>query len=150
MSDTTGALYEQLEEIVQGVGFRIVELNVSVVKGRTHANLVIYRPEGVSIDDVAEVHKTVLPRIELLLDDRDVALQVASPGIDRTFKDNVEFAVFAGKGVRILSQERGDWIGGVIREATDRDVEIETPEGVVRIAFSDVQKARLDYTQEVR
>mgnify|MGYP006300810253 FL=1 len=150
MSDTTGALHEQLEEIVQGVGFRIVELSTSVVKGRTHVNLVIYRPEGVSIDDVAEVHKTVLPRIELLLDDRDVALQVASPGIDRTFKDNVEFAVFAGKGARVLSQERGDWVAGIIGEVSDRDVELETPEGVVKIAFSDVQKAKLDYTQEVR
>lgn len=150
MSDTTGALRDQLEEIVQGVGFRIVELSVSVVKGRTHVHLVIYRPEGVSIDDVAEVHKTVLPRIELLLDDRDVALQVASPGIDRTFKDNVEFAVFAGKGVRVLSHDRGDWIAGVIAAASDRDVDIETPEGVVKIAFSDVQKAKLDYTQEVR
>jgi ribosome maturation factor RimP len=150
VSDTTGALHEQLEEIVQGVGFRIVELSASVVKGRTHVNLVIYRPEGVSIDDVALVHKTVLPRIELLLDDRDVALQVASPGIDRTFKDNVEFAVFAGKGVRVLSRERDDWVGGVIGEVTGRDVEIDTPEGAMKIAFSDVQKAKLDYTQEVR
>lgn len=144
------ALREQLEEIVSGAGFSIVELHQSVVKGRTHMSLVIYRPEGVNIDDVAEVHKTVLPRIELLLDDRDVALQVASPGIDRTFKDNIEFAVFAGRGVRVLSQERGDWVGGVIRSATDREVELETPKGVERIAFSDVQKAKLDHTQEVR
>jgi ribosome maturation factor RimP len=150
VSDTTNALRDQIEEIVQGVGFRIVEFHSSVVKGRTHVSLVIYRPEGVSIDDVATVHKTVRPRIELLLDDRDVDMQVASPGIDRTFKDTTEFAVFAGRGVRILSRDLDDWIGGVIGTVTDREVEIETPGGVRRIAFSDVQKAKLDHTQEVR
>ena len=150
MSNATDALREQLEEIVQGVGFSIVELHSSVVKGRTHVHLVVYRPEGVSIDDCAEVHKTVRPRIELLLDDRDVALQVASPGIDRTIKDNSEYAVFVGRGVRLLKKGAESWLGGVIRAGSDREVEIETAEGIETIPYAEIQKAKLDYTQEVR
>ncbi|MFP4113223.1 MAG: hypothetical protein ACOC2Y_03210 [Spirochaetota bacterium] len=150
MSEATGALREQLDEIVRGAGFRIVELHTSVVKGRTHANLVIYRPEGVGINDIAEVHKTVLPRLELLLDDRDVALQVASPGIDRTIKDNSEFAVFHGRGVKILERKTDEWLGGVVGAADDEAVEIETEEGVRRIPYAEIQKAKLDHTQEVR
>ncbi|MFW5689108.1 MAG: hypothetical protein ACOC1U_05975 [Spirochaetota bacterium] len=150
MSETAGALREQIEEVVQGVGFSIVELHSSVVKGRTHVNLVVYRPEGVGIDDCAEVHRTVRPRLELLLDDRDVALQVASPGIDRTLKENREFAVFTGRGVKVLPRDADTWIAGIIRDAGEREVEIETAEGPRRIAYAEIQKAKLDYTQEVR
>ena len=150
MPDAVNAVRDQIEEVVQGVGFRIVELHSSVVNGRTHVNLVVYRPEGVSIDGCAEVHKTLRPRLELLLDDRDVALQVASPGIDRTIKDNAEFAVFTGRGVSILSRESGTWFGGVIGDVTERGVEVHTGEETRTVPYADIQKAKLDYTQEVR
>ena len=150
MADTTGALREQLEDVVQGAGFSIVELHWSVVKGRTHVNLVVYRPEGVGVDDCAEVHRIVRPRIELLLDDRDVALQVASPGIDRIIKENSEFAVFEGRGVKVLPHTSDTWIAGIIREAGDQEVMIETADGPERIEYAEIQKAKLDYTQEVR
>ena len=150
MPDAVDAVRDQIEEVVQGVGFRIVELHSSVIKGRTHVNLVVYRPEGVSIDDCAEVHKTLRPRLELLLDDRDVAIQVASPGIDRTIKDNAEFAVFTGRGVSILSRETGEWFGGIVGDAGEREVEVRASEETRRIPYADIQKAKLDYTQEVR
>ncbi len=150
MSDTTRALIDQLDEIVQGLGFRVVELNTSVVKGRTHCHLVIYRSEGVGIDDCATVHRTVLPRLELLWDDRDVALQVASPGIERTMKDMRELGIFVDRGVRILRKHADDWITGIIRGADADRVEVETEHGVQEIAIAEIQKAKLDYSQEVR
>jgi ribosome maturation factor RimP len=150
VSDASSALRDEIDEIVRGAGFSIVELHTSVVKGRTHVHLVVYRPEGVGIDDIAEVHKTVRPRLELLLDDRDVALQVASPGIDRTIKDNSEFAVFLGRGVKVLERETGSWLGGILRSVDERGIEIETAEETRRIDYAEIQKAKLDYTQEVR
>lgn len=150
MSDAPGALREQLAEVVRGAGFSIVELHSGVVQGRTHVHLVVYRPEGVSIDDCALVHQTVRPRLELLLDDRDVALQVASPGIDRTFKDNSEFAVFQGRGVRVLMRDGEEWIAGTIGAVSEHDVEIRGEDGARQVPFAKIRKARLDYTQEVR
>ena len=149
MFDTAKALRDQVGPIVEGAGYRIVELSSGVVKGRPHVNLVVYRPEGVSIDDCAEMHRTLLPRIELLLDNRDVAMQISSPGIERTFKDPSEFAVFVGRGVQILHRDDG-WIGGCIVSATGTEAEIRADGGVRRFAFADIQKAKLDYTQEVR
>ncbi len=148
MADITTALQEDLGPIVEGAGYRVVELHAGVIKGRTHVNIVVYRPEGVGIDDCAEIHRTLLPRVELLLDDRDVALQVASPGITRTFKDMSEFAVFTGRGVQVLLRD-DDWIAGRIASVTDTTVELSTGEGPRTIAFDDIQKARLDHTQEV-
>ena len=91
-----------------------------------------------------------MPRAELILDDRDVALQVASPGIDRTFKENSEFAVFVDRGVRVLMQGTDDWIGGVVDSVSERDVTLRDGQQRQSIAFADIQKARLDYSQEVK
>ncbi len=148
MADITTALQEDLGPIVEGAGYRLVELHAGVVKGRTHVNVVVYRPDGVGIDDCAQIHRTLLPRIELLLDDRDVALQVSSPGIARTLKQMSEFAVFRGRGVQVLLRDEG-WIGGRVASATGTSVELTTDEGARTIAFVDIQKARLDHTQEV-
>ena len=145
-----GVLADQVTPIVEGLGFRVVELNTAVVSGRIQVTLVIYSEDGVGIDDCATVHKTVLPRLEVLLDHRDVALQVASPGIDRILKDWKEFAVFAGRGVRVLRRGEEQWMGGIVRRADDHEVEIEGPSGLTVIQYAEIQKAKLDYTQEVR
>ena len=149
MSDTAKTLRDQVEPIVEGAGYQVVELSSGVVKGRPHVTLVVYHPDGVSIDDCAELHRTILPRIELLLDSRDVALQIASPGIERTLKHEREYAVFVGRGVQLLIRDDG-WVGGRIVASTGTAVEIQTGEGVRTFAFHDIQKAKLDYTQEVR
>jgi len=150
ISDREPELETDVTTIVEELGFRVVEIHSATVKGRRHLDLVIYRPEGVSIDDCAEVHRVVRPRAELVLDNRDVAVQVASPGIDRTFKSNREFSVFVGRGVKVLLRGSNDWIGGVVDSADDRDVMLRSGDQRQSIAFADIQKARLDYSQEVR
>jgi ribosome maturation factor RimP len=143
-------LRQQTAPIVEGLGFRIVEMSMARVTGRTQVSLVIYAESGVGIDDCATVHRTVRPRLEMLMNDRDIALQVMSPGIDRVLKSWSEFEVFVGRGVRILRHGNDEWIRGVIRSATDTEVEVETAEGIVPVRHTDIQKARLDYSQEVR
>ena len=149
-SDRESELKIDFAPLLRELGFQIVELHVATVKGRTHLELAIYGPEGVSVDDCATVHKVIMPRAELILDDRDVALQVASPGIDRTFKDNDEFAVFLNRGVRVLIRGTDDWIGGVVASVSERDVTLRNGQERQSIAFADIQKTRLDYSQEVK
>jgi ribosome maturation factor RimP len=146
---THESLAEAITPIVEGLGFRVVEFSAQNVKGRNHAMLVIYSPQGVGIDDCATVHKTVLPRLELLMDDRDVALQVASPGIDRVLKDWREFGVFIGRGIRILPNDRDEWIAGIVANVTEDTVEVTTGDEPVEVPFAAIRKAKLDYSQEV-
>ena len=143
-------LRQQATPIVEGLGFRVVEFSVAKVSGRAQVALVIYRESGIGIDDCAQVHRTLLPRLELLMNDRDVALQVMSPGIDRVFKSWTEFGVFVGRGASVLLRDNEAWISGVISRATESEVELTRADGARVIRFSDIQKARLDYSQEVR
>ena len=123
-TDIATDLADSVKPIVESLGFRIVELHTAVVRGTTHVDLVVYRPEGVGIDDCAGIHRTILPRIEVLLGDRDVTVQVSSPGIDRTLKSDAEFSVFAGRGVRVLLTGATEWLAGVIGGAGEQAVEI--------------------------
>lgn len=143
LSDVETQLRTEFEPLVESLGFSIVELNSATVHGRVHLDLVIHRASGVSIDDCAEVHRLVHPRAEMILDDRDLAVQVASPGIDRVLKDNGEFAVFVGSTVRVLLIGESDWLVGVIQGAGKTSVTIETGDGAVVIGFDQIQKAKL-------
>ncbi len=114
------------------------------------AHLVVHSANGVGADDCATVHKTVYPRLSVLTDTRDLALEVASPGIDRNLKSWSEFAVFAGRGVRVLERSSGEWLGGVIEETNDEGVTVRIGTESRFIPFGEIQKAKLDYTVEVK
>ena len=88
--------------------------------------------------------------MEVLLNDRDIAMQVASPGIDRAIKNDIEYSVFVGRGVRVLCASTGDWTAGIIQSATEAGVVIASDDTTHSIPFADIQKAKLDYSQEVR
>lgn len=146
---TEESLREQIEPIVGGLGFAIVEFHCRTVNRQLHAYLVLYSPSGVGADDCAAVHKTVYPRLSVLTDTRDLALEVASPGIDRTFKSWSEFDVFTGRGVRVLERGSGQWLGGLIECADEQGVTLLVDGSSRYLRFDDLQKAKLDYTVEV-
>jgi ribosome maturation factor RimP len=102
------------------------------------------------VDDCAAVHQAVQPRIEVLQDNRDVYLEVSSPGLDRKFRTNREFAVFTGRGARLLRADNDQWVAGIIVDAGEDSVTLENDTGRETVAMELIRKARLDESQEVR
>lgn len=145
----TKALEEVVAPVVEGLGYRLVDLTAAGVRGTLHVSIVIYRPDGVGLNDCETVHRAVGPRMEVLLDNRDLHIEVASPGIDRKFKSDREFAVFVGRGVSVLTDE-SDWFGGILSSVTDDEIVVAGAEEERTIPLSRVRKAKLDYSQEVR
>jgi len=143
-SDQERLLRDDFAPLIEHLGFRIVELHCATVHGRIHLDIVIHAADGVTIDDCADVHKLIRPRAEVMLDSRDVAVQIASPGINRVLKDNSEFDVFAGSPVLILRRSDEDWIAGVIRRTDESSVTIDSSDGEMTLAFDDIQKAKLE------
>jgi len=142
-------LLEALEPVVEGLGYRIVDVRHSWVKGTLHVNLVIYRPEGVSVQSCADVSRTVRPRLEILFDSQDIYLEVGSPGIDRKIRLAREYGIFSGKGVAILKKD-GSTLKGIINRSDDTSVYVKTTENETRILYEEIQKSKLDDTQEAR
>lgn len=135
---------------MEALGFDVLEVDQGVVSGRRHVHLVVHRSSGVSIDDCAEIHKTLRPRLEVLLNERDIALQVASPGMDRAIKSDIEYSIFVGRGIRVLRRSDEEWTAGIVESTTEAEVVIASGETIHHIPFEDIQKANLDYSQEVR
>ncbi|HUX11872.1 MAG TPA: ribosome assembly cofactor RimP [Spirochaetia bacterium] len=142
-------LLEALEPVVQGLGYLIVDLQYSRVRGTFHVNLVIHRPEGVSVQGCVDVSRTIHPRLEILLDSQDIYLEVTSPGIDRKIRQAREYAIFAGRGIGIWLKD-GTFLGGVIASCDESSVLIDTISGNTHILYGQIQKAKLDDTQEAR
>lgn len=149
-ASTEDPIRETVEPVVTGLGYTLVDVQSKFVRDRFRVSMVIYSAHGVTVDNCAEVHQSVLPRIEVLQDNRDVYLEVSSPGIDRNFRTNREFQVFQGRGVRILRSDNAQWLGGVIVEASESEVQVRNNSGTETVAMDVVRKAKLDESQEVK
>lgn len=141
-------LYNELLPVIQSMGYSLVELNRQQTRGRLQVRVVIHHYNGVGLKDCELVHKTVLPRIELIERNDDVNLEVTSPGITRNIKSAGEFLIFLDRQVRILENDSEDWVGGTILGADENSVKLGTPEGEKTISISDIKKAKLAYSQE--
>ncbi len=150
-------LYKEIDSLVSALGLRTVEAADSVHQGSHSMRVVVYKEDGeVTTDDLAAVYNIIYPRYSVIFSDRDLQLEVSSPGLQRTFKDVMEFSVFRGKLVRAYSISRSCYITGRIEEAGDDSVTLsgctaeDTGERVERIVlpYSDIAKAKLEYRWE--
>jgi ribosome maturation factor RimP len=142
---SSGALFDTVAPLVQGMGLQIVELVGKQRKNAFQVNLVIYRDSGVDLSICTKVYKTVYPKLEVALEIPDIHLEVSSPGVYRNFKDAREFGIFHGMKVKILLDSEVDWHTGIIGECTEESVDIESVGETRPIRFEHVRKAQLVY-----
>ena len=63
-------------------------------------------------------------------------------------KRNAEWAIFKGKGVRVLRKEDSEWVlGRIVGSDSDR-VTLATSAGELSLVLTEIVKARLDSAQE--
>ena len=132
------------EPLISGLGYSIVELNVFRKQSSWQIKLVITGPAGVGIADCSKVHKSLLPRLEAVLATEDMYVEVASPGLDRIFKNAAEFSVFTGKQVKVWNTDISDWIQGKIISSDSSSVRLETDKGEIDIPYIKIAKAKLN------
>ena len=147
--DADEALYQSLEPVIRGMGMSLLELSVYRGKARggnaptAQVKLVVYKDGITGVDDCSRVHRGILPRLDLAFPERDVYVEVSSPGIDRLIKDGSEFAHYIGKGVRCYRTDTSDWTAGVLRAADEKGITLETGDGEIALPFEIIAKARL-------
>ncbi len=140
----SGPVAEEVEDTLAGLGYGLVEFSAEFVKGRMHVHSVVHHPDGVSLDRLGEVHRVLEPRLEMLLDARDLYVEFSSPGIERKIKSFHEFALFRGRRVSILPINGSDRTVGMIDRADDLIVAVIDDSGKPHeFAPGSVNKARL-------
>ena len=137
-------LHSEVEPIVSGMGFSLVELRHSRSKNQNHIILVVYRPDGVGVEDCAAISKNLYPRLELIEGLENLQLQVTSPGLDRILKSTEEYSIFRGRAVKVMLREQTEWIRGTI-EGSEEGVLFLNRDGTIeRIRMAEIRKAKLD------
>jgi ribosome maturation factor RimP len=142
-------ILKEIEPVITGMGCDVVEVRIGRAKKSTEVLVVIYKSDGVRIDDCAVISKTIHPRLELYEELGNVILKVASPGVDRILKSRREFELFKGKGISVLLIDANTWIGGILEGIANETLLLGIGDKQKKIRLSRIKKVKLDYTQEV-
>ena len=134
--------------IAKAMDFILVEVLVGRNRNKVVIKVVIYKRDGVGIEDCACLSRNIQPRLELIDELDDYLLEVTSPGITRMFKSNQEFEIFTGKRVLILKAEDNKWFEGIIDHVSEKSVFIKNNDTIKRIDFNKILKAKLNDVRE--
>jgi ribosome maturation factor RimP len=138
------ALYFSLEPVIRGMGMSLVELSVYSGASRTvQIRAVVYRTGIIGIEDCSKVHRGILPRLELAFPEREIYLEVSSPGIDRIIKDGSEFIHYIGREVKCYRTDISDWTIGILCSADEEKILLRVESGEIALPFELIAKARL-------
>lgn len=140
--------YTQYKSLVEGLGYILVSIHVVPAKTTTKVQAVITNgesnsSEGIGINDCAKVHRLLLPRLEALLQNQDIYMEVTSPGMERHIKNAAEFSLFKGRDVKVWNTEISDWISGVIKDSDEHQLTLEVMEETKIIPYTNIAKAKL-------
>jgi ribosome maturation factor RimP len=130
----------------------LLDLAVSRGRGTTRVLVTVHKGGAggnVGVEDCSRLHRALLPRLELAFPGEGLYVEVSSPGINRPIKDGAEFARHTGRGVSCYRTDLSAWVGGVLRQADEKGVILETREGTVTVELEKIAKAKLDYSLEV-
>lgn len=156
---TESPLYIEYAPMLEHLGLQIVEINQFNRKDGVHVLLTILAKEvDTTVDHCADVYRLLFPRLQLAMGEADLHLEVSTPGLERNFRDQAEFALFEGRRVRIYDTGRSTWVSGIIGQTDDEGVMLSEvfiegqPEKVeeINMKYSAIQKAKLDYRWEDR
>lgn len=141
-------LFDDVARLSSSLGFSLLDLAVRKKDNRVMVSAVLTGPEGFGIDDCARVHRVVMPRLEVVFDQKDVYLEVSSPGLERMLRHQREFEAFEGKPLKYLLQGQSEWDGGVLVSVSPDTLVFQQGDHRHEIARKDVVKAKLDLLGE--
>jgi ribosome maturation factor RimP len=128
------AIEERLAERAPDVEVLLVELAGDTVR------LFIDHPDGVTLE-LCERVTQLLPEIR-----EEHALEVSSPGPERPLTKPAHFRRFLGRRARVRTREAHDGhksFTGELVGASDAEVTIAAPAGVVAIPFGEITRSNL-------
>lgn len=143
--------YKECAPLVEGLGYKLVDLKVIPAKEVTKISAMIASADpnvNIGVNDCAKVHRVLLTRLEALLGTEETTMELTSPGIEHNIKNAAEFTVFTGRDVRVWDKTVTDWVGGKIISADDKSVNMETENGeTINILYENIAKAKFIYTK---
>jgi len=152
-------LYKDIQQLMDSLSLDVVEVNTHDEKNETIMQLFLNKRGGeITTEDLEKAYNIVYPRYSVIFQNRDLTLEVTSPGLQRSLKDWHEFEIFKGKDVRVYSTKYSTYIVGKIESCNSDTLEIsdymieDKKEKGDRIILDcdEIAKAKLEYRWEGR
>lgn len=141
-------MQEATRDIIRGLGFEPVDVEISRVRGQLFVRLLIGRDAGVSLEDCAAVSNLVgkvLEREEVL--EVPYVLEVMSPGLDRPLKRPEDFSASTGKRVKVKLRQPFEGrrsYSGILMDAGEDSFTLELGPELMELRYEAVLTVRLD------
>lgn len=133
-----------IETLLAGAGLHLLEMSVSKNRGIVIIKAVIYSPSGTGTDECTKAHRLILPQVQLNFDVQNPVIEISSPGIDRVLKSSRDWKAFKGRMIKVLLNDRDDWISGTLTGFENDVILFTGKNGLIHIELASVAKARLD------
>ena len=150
MSASTNVITDELEALIEPVvtqkGYEFVEVQFRNEQHGWVLRIIIYKEEGVCVDDCAAVSREVAHILEV----EDVIqqkfhLEVSSPGLDRPLTTSRDFLRNIGKKVKIKYGEDDDvkTVKGIVADVADEKVHLQLDGTRLEVDLDVIKKAKL-------
>lgn len=147
LSKTTDRIEQAILPTVEGLGYRIVDVEIARENGNKVLTVYINCDGGVSLDDCEAVSRAIDP----ILDELDPIadpyyLSVSSPGIDRPLKRPADFMEAIGKEVEVglykAAHGKKKHTGVLVSYDPEAGIVIRTDERDLAFLLADVTHVR--------
>ncbi|MGH2596354.1 MAG: ribosome maturation factor RimP [Actinomycetota bacterium] len=142
--------------VVEGAGLELVDIAFRRESGRRVLSVVVDRDGGVDLDTIAELAEKVSRRLDVEgFAPGPYALEVSSPGIERSLKRPNEFQRCVGETVKVKTTMpiagRTD-ITGALVSADDDAIVVAAEGGELRVRYAEIANARtiVDWDAELK
>jgi ribosome maturation factor RimP len=139
---TENDLESIISPLLDGLSLSLVEMSIGRHRGDVKINLVLYKDNGIGLDDLTKAQKILRPRLELEFDRDNLSMEISSPGMSRLIKSPKEYRIFTGRKMRFLLDE--EWIEGTLTSSNDEMVFIQIENEELEIPVKRIRKAKLD------
>ena len=133
--------------VLQGLGYDLVDLNLTFSHGRRILGIFIDRKEGIGLDDCVRASKSLSAELDRhnLLSGR-YYLEVSSPGAERKLRTTEDFVRFEGRKARIRFRDaegRAFERVGNLGRFENNEVVLVSDGSEVRVRFENILGANL-------
>jgi ribosome maturation factor RimP len=136
-----------IRPVVEAAGLELVDVAFRRESGTRVLRVVVDTDGGVDVDTLADIAEKVSRRLDVEgFAPGPYALEVSSPGIERTLNTPEHFELCVGETVVVKTRDKmvGDShrVDGRIVEATDDSVRLALAEGEVDLPYEAIKSAR--------
>lgn len=153
----SSSLYSDIQSLMSSIGLDVVEVSSQDMRGSSTLRVFLSKNDSdITTEDLEKAYNIIFPRYSVIYSNRDLTLEVTSPGLQRNIKDWHEFELFKGKDVRVYSTKYSSYVIGTI-DSVDGDklilgnylIEDKNEKGdIITLEYNEIAKAKLEYRWE--